>query len=262
MPYIDVQGETIWIEDSGGDNPAVVFCHGFFLDGTMFEAQVASLSNRYRCITWDERGFGGSSATKPFTYWDSAGDAIAILDHLSIARAVFIGMSKGGYIALRAALRSPERVAALVLIGSESGVFTEEEKTGFSDWVRQWQEKPLPTGVRDAVTQMLFGPDPVAEDWHRKWEQTDRSQIHFPAGALINRDDISAALVDITCPSLVIHGTGDEGVGIEKGRKLAKGLRTQKPTVEIFGGPHAVNITHSEPVNAAINEFLGTLRLQ
>jgi len=260
MPYIDVQGETIWMKDSGGDNPAVIFCHGFFLDETMFDAQVASLSDRYRCITWDERGFGRSSATKPFTYWDSADDAIAILDHLAIARAVFVGMSKGGYIALRAALGSPERVAALVLIGSESGVFTDEEKTGFSDWVRQWQETPLPTGVRDAVTQMLFGPSPIAEDWHIKWEQADRSQIYFPADALINRDDISTALVDIACPSLVIHGTADEGVGIEKGRKLAKGLRSQKPTVEIFGGPHAVNMTNPELVNAAISQFLGELK--
>ncbi|MDG1110010.1 MAG: alpha/beta hydrolase, partial [Burkholderiaceae bacterium] len=58
----------------------------------------------------------------------------------------------------------------------------------------------------------------------------------------------------------VIHGTADEGVGIEKGRKLAKGLRSQKPTVEIFGGPHAVNMTNPELVNAAISQFLGELK--
>ena len=97
-------------------------------------------------------------------------------------------------------------------------------------------------------------------DWHIKWEQADRSLIYFPADALINRDDISTALVDIACPSLVIHGTADEGVGIEKGRKLAKGLRSQKPTVEIFGGPHAVNMTNPELVNAAISQFLGELK--
>ena len=260
MAYIDINAEKIWMQDSGGDMPSIIFCHGFFLDGSMFDSQVAHLSDRYRCITWDERGFGKSSARQPFTYWDSAEDAVAILDHLSIARAVFVGMSKGGYIAMRAALASPERVAALVLIGSESGVFTDEEKVGFSEWVSQWQTTPLNAGVRDGVAKMLFGSSTVAQHWWSEWERADRSKITFPADALINRDDITNALVDISCPSLVIHGTADEGVAIEKGRKLAIGLRSQYPVAEISQGPHAVNVTHPVMVNAAIDVFLEELR--
>ena len=112
---------------------------------------------------------------------------------------------------MRAVLASPERVAALVQIGSESGVFTDEETVGFSEWVSQSQTTPLNGEVRFGVAKMLFGASTVAQHWWSEWERADRSKITFPADALINRDDITNALVDISCPSLVIHGTADEG---------------------------------------------------
>ena len=145
---------------------------------------------------------------------------------------------------MRAVLASPERVAALVLIGSESGVFTDEEKVGFSEWVSQSQATPLNAEVRDGVAKMLFGSSPVSQHWWSRWERAYRSKITFPADALINRDDITNALVDMSCPSLVIHGTADEGGTIEKGPKLAIGLRSQYPVAEISQGPHAVNVKH------------------
>ena len=61
-----------------------------------------------------------------------------------------------------AVLASPERVAALVLIGSESGVFTDEEKVGFSEWVSQSQATPLNVEVRFGVVKMLFGASTVS----------------------------------------------------------------------------------------------------
>jgi len=118
---------------------------------------------------------------------------------------------------MRAVLASPERVATLVQIGSESGVFIDEEKIEFSEWVSQSQTTPLNAEIRFGVAKMLFGASTVAQHWWSEWERADRSKITFPADALINRDDITNALVDISCPSLVIHGTADEGGTIEKG---------------------------------------------
>ncbi|HHC07507.1 MAG TPA: alpha/beta hydrolase, partial [Actinobacteria bacterium] len=112
MPVAEVNGQRIAYDDTGGDGPALLFSHGFLMDRTMFDHQVAALSDRYRCITWDERGFGETPAEEPFTYWDSADDAVALLDHLGVDRAAFIGMSQGGYLSLRAALAHPDRVAA------------------------------------------------------------------------------------------------------------------------------------------------------
>ena len=131
MPNVEVNGQTIHYTDSGGNYPAVIFAHGFFLDHTMFDAQVEKLSKRFRCIAWDQRGFGKTPAPGPFSYWDSARDAVALLDYLQIDQAVFVGMSQGGFVSLRAALSYKERVRGLVLIGSEAGINTDEEKEGY-----------------------------------------------------------------------------------------------------------------------------------
>src|SRR5246127_231698 len=110
MPVAAANGIEINYTDSGGTGPAVVFSHGFLMDHTMFDQQVAALTPEYRVIAWDERGHGGTRATGPFTYWDSAADALALLDHLGIERAVLAGMSQGGFLSLRAALAAPDRV--------------------------------------------------------------------------------------------------------------------------------------------------------
>src|SRR6516225_529714 len=111
-----VNGISIAYSDSGGDGPAVVLSHGYLMDSSMFEPQVAALAPEYRVITWDERGFGATKATGPFSYWDSARDVIGLLDHLGIERAVLGGMSQGGFLSLRATLSAPDRVRGLILI--------------------------------------------------------------------------------------------------------------------------------------------------
>ena len=93
MPFADVNGQHLYFEDSGGDGPAVVFSHGFLMDHEMFAPQVDVLAPEFRCITWDERGFG-HRGHRPFTYWDSAADCLALLDHLGIDAAVLAGMSR------------------------------------------------------------------------------------------------------------------------------------------------------------------------
>src|SRR5690348_2127661 len=111
-----------------GEGPAVVLSHGLLLDQSMFDAQVAALAPEYRVITWDQRGHGGTPAPGPFSYWDSARDVLALLDHLGIGRAVLGGMSQGGLLSLRAAMLAPERVRGLILIDSEAGTGEEAHR--------------------------------------------------------------------------------------------------------------------------------------
>jgi len=120
LPYANVNGQRIYFEDTGGGAP-VILGHGFLMDHEMFAPQVAVLAPEFRVITWDERGFGLTEFDgKPFTYWDSARDCLALLDDLGIDRAVVGGMSQGGFLSLRAALTAPERVRALVLLDTSA----------------------------------------------------------------------------------------------------------------------------------------------
>ena len=94
MPFAEVNGQHIFFEDSGGSGAPVIFSHGFLMDHEMFAPQVEALAGEFRCITWDERGFGQTPASGPFTYYDSAADCLALLDHLGIDQAVLAGMSR------------------------------------------------------------------------------------------------------------------------------------------------------------------------
>src|ERR1700728_281132 len=155
MPVAAANGVEITYTDSGGQGPAVVFSHGFLMDHTMFDQQVAALAPEYRVITWDQRGFGGTRATGPFTYWDSADDVLALLDHLGVEQAVLAGMSQGGFISLRAALRAPQRVRALVLIDSQAGLENPQVVPAYEQMEQTWMEQG-PAPVQDIVAAIIL----------------------------------------------------------------------------------------------------------
>ena len=90
------------------------------MNGAMFSPQLTAFAGRYRCITWDQRGHSQSPASGPFPLWDSARDALALLDRLEIDGAIFVGTSQGGFVSLRAALLAPDRVRGLAVVGTSA----------------------------------------------------------------------------------------------------------------------------------------------
>ena len=141
MPTAAVNEIQVTYADSGGEKPTVVLSHGFLLDQSMFDAQVAALTPEYRVITWDQRGHGGSPAPGPFSYWDSARDVLALLGHLGIERAVLGGMSQGGFLSLRAAMLAPQRVRGLILIDSQAGTEAEASRPGYEQLHQTWLDQ-------------------------------------------------------------------------------------------------------------------------
>ncbi len=262
MPVADVNGQQITYRDEG-DGPAILWSHGFLMDHTMFDAQVAAFSGDHRCVAWDERGFGGTPATAPFTYWDSADDAVALLDHLGIDRAVFVGMSQGGFLSLRAALAHPDRVRALVLIDSESGVDPPELNEARGAMTEHWLSD-LPLGdVGTFVADLILGDEALNEVWIAKWEarRVDQSEgdIRHASNCLFDRDDITDRLGEIGVPVLSVHGDADQSIDIERARELQAAVPDGRGLVAVAGAAHAPNMTHPEVVNPAIREFLNGL---
>jgi len=261
MALAHVNGTDIRFEDSGGDGRVLLFSHGFLMDHTMFDAQVDAFSDDYRCIRWDERGFGDTHAPGPFTYWDSAEDAIGLLDHLGIDRAVLIGMSQGGFLSLRAALAHPDRVAALVLIDSAADVDDAETLNGNQAMMHVLENgtDEDQAAVRQIVAGMILGDDALAAAWVPKWEALDLEQLVLAGQTLLTRDDISDRIGEIACPILAIHGTADNALDIGRARKLAAAASDHRGVIEIEGAPHAANMTNPDQVNAAIADFLVAL---
>ncbi len=256
-----LNGTDLHYSDTGGDGPAVLFSHGFLMDHTMFDAQVDALRDSYRCIRWDQRGFGGTRATGPFTYWNSADDAVALLEHLGIDQAVFVGMSQGGFLSLRAALAHADRVRALVLIDSAADVDDAETIEGYQGMLHVFatgtdEER---AGVFQIVAGLILGDDDLAATWIPKWDAIERDQLVTAGRALLERDDITDRVAEITCPILAVHGTADQAIGLDRAQAIADRAGDHRGVVEIDGAAHAPNMTNPEQVNNALREFLASL---
>lgn len=223
----------------------------------MFDAQVSALKSAYRVITWDERGFGGTAATGEFTYWDSANDVLGLMDHLGIDSAVIGGMSQGGFLSLRVALTAPDRVRALILIDTQSGTEAPETVEPYNGLHAAWTEHGS-AAVQDIIASIILGPGEWPE-WFAKWAVMKPDQFTKAFHCLMHRDDITDRLGEISCPALIIHGTADVAIPMEKAEVLRDKLAGPTTLVPIDGAPHAANMTHPEPVNQAILRFLSAL---
>lgn len=256
MPFARAIDADIHYEDSGADGPPVLLAHEFFMDRTMFASQTAALAPEFRIVSWDARGHGRTrDQGLPFTYWTAARDALTVLDHLGAERAVFGGTAQGGFTALRAALIAPERVSALILIGTEAHGPTEQQSTATRDFLDEWYDEDSRRAAVNRLAHWLIGDD----DWYRaiwtkRWLGREREGIEVAAGCLLSRESVLDRLGEITCPVLVVHPT-DSGIPADRAERLVRDLRGAT-YVEIEGARLAVTMTHPAPVNHAIRQFL------
>jgi pimeloyl-ACP methyl ester carboxylesterase len=261
VPFAHVNGQNLYFEDTGGQGPAIIFSHGLLMDQSMFAPQVAALESRYRCISWDERGHGrtATDTLAPFTYYDSADDLVGLLDHLGVKQAVLAGMSQGGYLSLRCALRHPERVRALILIDTQAGPEDPERLPGYKQMVDIWASQGLPDSIADTVEQIILGPNWTgAVAWKRKWRDWKPANLLQCFHTLAGRDDIRHEMQKIKTPALVIHGDADAAITLDRGQALAASIAGAQFAV-IQGGGHASNLTHADAVNPVIENFLAQL---
>ncbi len=126
MPYAPVNGIQLYYESHGegpGEGPATIFAHGAGGNHISWWQQVPVLSQHYRCITFDHRGWGASV--------DASGgpgagafveDLKQLLDHLGVDKAFLVSQSMGGRACLGFALAYPQRTLGLVLGDTTGGV--------------------------------------------------------------------------------------------------------------------------------------------
>ena len=131
----------------------IVFVHGWPDSWFSFSRVLPLLPASRRAVAFDQRGFGDSERPPSgYTIPEMGADLIALLDALAIERAALVGHSFGSFVARHAALAQPDRVAALVLIG-----------TGFATSTPVTRELEL--AVRDL-------PDPIPESFAREFQSS------------------------------------------------------------------------------------------
>jgi 3-oxoadipate enol-lactonase len=251
-------GPTVAYEDSGGSGVPVIFSHGLFMDHSMFDAQVAEFASGYRCITWDERAHGKTQWNGPFTYWESGRDLLAMMDALGIERAIHVGMSQGGILGIRAALTAPHRFIGLVQLATQCGRL--EGADGFKAIIADWVENGATPDKLEFLTGLILGPSVDTTYWHKYWKSLKSAQIVDAVSALYSIDEMYGRLPELSMPVCTIHGLADVSTPHALALRVASEVPNARGVTLIEGGPHAVNMTHADQVNAALRAFFDSLK--
>jgi non-heme chloroperoxidase len=263
----------LYYEDHGSGQP-VVLIHGYPLDGSSWERQTRALLDAgYRVITYDRRGFGGSSkVTTGYDYDTFASDLDQVLTSLDLTDVVLVGFSMGtGEVARYISKFGADRVAKAAFIASLEPFLlqTDDNPTGvprdvfdgIADsakadrfaWFTGFYENfyNLDENLGSRISQ-----EAVTASWN-----TATGSAPIAAYAVVPswiedfRADV-AAVQSANVTSLIVHGTEDRILPIDSSGRPFHAAFPEAEYLEIEGAPHGLLWTHADEVNAALLEFL------
>ena len=255
-----INGMTIGYSDQGKGTP-IVLLHAFPLSKSMWQPQVDALAGSYRVMTIDFRGHGESTPVLwNDTLDDYAEDVINLLDYLGISKAVFVGLSMGGYTLFSIYRNYPSRVQALVLADTRAQADNQEGKAGrrvmaqmaFNDGV---------SAIADMMIPKLLAPSTISnhpemvEQVRQMILQTPQAGIIVDLMAMAARPDSTNLLPTITCPTMVIVGEDDQATPVAESEYIAQRI-PGSTFVQVPQAGHLSNFEQPAAFNQAIHSFL------
>ena len=234
------------------DRETIVFLHGTRLTGAQWTAQVASLGDDFRCLTPDLLGHG-VAAEAPFTLAGSAEAVATLIQDEADGRAILVGLSLGGYVAMDVAARWPERVSGLLLAGATAE----------------------PVGPRSLAFQglaiLLRTVDPALlrrlNEWFFRWryppsiaEPIVAGGFHFAGGAHAVRSLVGERfrprLARYPGPTLLLNGEFD--VLFRLSRRSFADAAVDARSVVLRRAAHLSNLDRPHAFSAALRQFART----
>ena len=244
-----------------GEGPAVLLLHGIGGGIASFVEQQGKLAG-FRTITWDAPGYGASAdlgapdaAEEPADRYARA--AVELLRGLGHERAHVLGVSWGGVIATRIALRYPELTRSLTLADSTRGSGrTEDGRAGMARRVAELEVEGSDAFARRRAPKLLASDAPAAIVERVVATMAGvRLAGYRGAAEMMAATDHTADLGRLRVPTLVLVGEHDRVTGVPESRALAEAIPGARFEV-LPGGGHAVNQENPAAFNAALGRFL------
>lgn len=258
-----------------GQGPTMLLLHGMLLSSDIWVHQLTDLADRHRVVAVDLRGHGRSTAgQRPIDIATMADDVHQVVDALGLSGCLLVGHSMGGMVALHLAQHlaesaHPECLSGVALISSAAGPFV--KMPGWRGITRRgapvWSSLALvaeQAGAWAAPAEDLrwwlirigFGPEAVPA----QVRFTERIQAATPAGTLtqvlpvLAGLDLSAGLVDVDLPVLVVVGTHDRLTPPRYARRIAHGLANGQ-LVELPRCGHMPMLERRREFSRLLDEF-------
>lgn len=229
------------------DAPLLVFTPGIVMDHQIFATQVELFSNSYRVLSWDVRGHGLSRPLgDDFSVQLAAADLLAILDKIRADKAILIGHSMGGFISQELYFHHPQRVRALVVIGSICTTWKQPSAVRFFQTVSPW----------------LFRlcPEPILR-WLIRYSAGDKRDVRRQANLIshkVPRRDFLKMWDAVThcdhrekghrvcVPLMITHGVHDNLVGFGQIPKLSRRWSKREKAARCVIIPDAGHNAHQD----------------
>jgi pimeloyl-ACP methyl ester carboxylesterase len=253
------QSEIYW-EMAGEGEPTVILIHGGMLDCTMWDGQFELLAKTYRVLRYDASAHG-RSILPPDVYWDHM-DLRELMNTLGIDRAILVGLSLGGKVAIDMALEEPERVEAIVAVSSglsgfrfESDFYLEHR----DKMIHAWRAGEFDTVVENFQRCWTDGPHRTPAEVNPEVREKVRAMArngleHAMEGRLIDPPAIGR-LEELDLPMLVITGELDMP-GIHE---VAQLIVDANPKAELVTVPDVAHMVNMEARNRFNELLLGYL---
>lgn len=243
-------------DDVGRGEPTLVFLHAWSGDRSFFAAQVEHFSNSHRCVAIDLKGHGGSDAPADgYAMAELADDVAWLCGKLAVSKAVVVGHSMGGIVAVHVAAAHPEVVAGVVILDSPL-----LPPAGFAELVPPLLEGMRSPAFRDVTRQFQGQFAGFPEDERRREELLETlsaGEQHVKVATLdhIFGDDNEAAVRECTAPVLYV-GSGLGFADLDRLRAAAGGSFAD---TTVSGAGHFIQLEVPDQVNAAIEGFVADL---
>ncbi|MGO1512451.1 MAG: alpha/beta fold hydrolase [Psychrobacter sp.] len=266
MPTININNADIYYEDSAPadtQKPVIVFAHGLLWSSQMYDRQVEHFQNDYRCIAFDFRGQGQSQITKSGYDMDTlTEDTLELLAALRIDKCHFVGLSMGGFVAQRVAIKCPEKLLSLILLETSADPEDPKNVPQYRKLVKAIRWLGIKR-VSNKVMPIMFGSTFLAD----KLRKSDRKQwltmlqgnrkggVVKATMGVIERSGTYEQLSDITIPTLIVVGDEDTATPYEKSERMHFAIEGSKLAI-IKGAGHTSTVEEPEQVNRVISQFL------
>jgi len=261
--FAKVNGGNIYYE-LAGEGEAILFLHGLFLDSRLWERQFNELSQSYKVIRLDLRGFGCTEITEePFSNYD---DIKALLDELEVEKVHVVGLSLGALMGVEFALVYPERVGSLTLCSLNLSREVSEEMQKARQEI--WQA--LESGDIHKSTQLsekawLLGSansSVVTEENRELYRNMLEHNLNMPK---INRKPIfltntAEKLEEITAPTLIMYGALDFA-DYEKAASIIQERIPNSKKLRFEQSAHIMNLSEPELFTKKLHEFISSCKV-
>jgi len=255
--FADVAGAKLYYEECGS-GPAIVLLHDGLLHSASWDEVWQPLAARYHVIRYDRRGYGRSDlATSSFS---PAEDLASLLRHLKVERAVLVGSSSGGALAIDFAVQHPEMTDGLFLIGPVlhglefSAEFRERakrnnepmERGDVKAWARNWsRDKFLIAGTNEKARLKIYEQVVANVEKLKSYDGALEEKLSPPA---------SKRLGEIKTPTLILVGEGDIADVNSHGKIINAGISGSERIVVKDAG-HLIQVEKPDEVVGRLEKF-------